>query len=1055
MSPTDRQFKLGVPRLANAITRPRLMAKLQSALTTKLTWVGAPAGSGKTTLAASVFESTSWSVLWVTADGPVEDLSTLLYCLRTLALGYSSSRELPPLEQLPRQGQEAFVQRFFRALFARFSGPTVLVLDNQEEFSAEESDALFKVIVDELPDHVRMLVLSRNAIPPSLSRLRVDGTVSTLTWTDLRLTSGEAEHIAASVHGVEQRQARMLYERSDGWFAGFVVLLEHLAHRAEPPRQTLVPHAENAVAGLFSNLFERATPAVQNFLLTTSFLHEFTLEQAAALSDRQTAQDTLAWLYERNLFIGRSGDGTTYHYHTLFRDYLSARATRELPPPELRAAKLAAAGIAAAKHHFETALRLMLDLAAWQELSSLLETNGGTMLRDGGAAVLERLLSAAPEAERRRHPTLDYWLGLAQLNTTPAAARVHLQRAYAAFSEAHQHRPRILACGAVLHSYFLEWGDYRATDQWMSVLQQARHETETLLPPEDEAQLICCLVGGIHRHLGHPLLEDCAHRALQLLYEVRDATQRAQLGAFALCYFAHQGHWGQGIDLIRDIDTLVNHGAVAPLPRLEWNLLKLLWLMAGYGADIGDSARAELDGFLSLAGTLGVNVLDEVAMAFGVLVALHRLDYPAAGALVSQLQPAVTGRHNLRSQLCWLRATLALVKDNFAEAHRQLDTALEGNQAVGATCSIAQCHLLRAQVYALEGRDGAAVAEIVQLLDIARHTRSAALQHAALLLHAYVLLERGDRVSGLERLREALHLSKQTGQRVIAPWGDPRITRFLYAQALRHDVECEHTRSLITRLDLRPLDQDIPAWPWPISIQLLGAFELSVQGRTQEIVLKGQRRPLDVLRALIALGGRQVPVVVLIDCLWSAEEITPRGALDTALLRLRKILGRDDAVLMNDGKVSLNDQLCWVDAWAFERAADRYLLTHSRGEAEKALALYRGELLGGISPPAWAAPLRERLAAKFQTIVTSLGDEHERAAEWSSAARTYQRALTANGVAEDFYRRLIRCYWRMGQQAEAIQVYRRCCDALHLLTRSGPSAATTALYSQVLESATP
>ena len=36
------------------------------------------------------------------------------------------------------------------------------------------------------------------------------------------------------------------------------------------------------------------------------------------------------------------------------------------------------------------------------------------------------------------------------------------------------------------------------------------------------------------------------------------------------------------------------------------------------------------------------------------------------------------------------------------------------------------------------------------------------------------------------------------------------------------------------------------------------------------------------------------------------------------VLRLRKLLGSSDAVVQQGGKVWLNPELCWVDAWAFE-----------------------------------------------------------------------------------------------------------------------------------------
>lgn len=242
--------------------------------------------------------------------------------------------------------------------------------------------------------------------------------------------------------------------------------------------------------------------------------------------------------------------------------------------------------------------------------------------------------------------------------------------------------------------------------------------------------------------------------------------------------------------------------------------------------------------------------------------------------------------------------------------------------------------------------------------------------------------------------------------------------------------------------------------PWPVSIRTLGQFDLTLQDR-QEMPPKGQRRPLDVLRAIVALGGRGVPVTTLIDSLWDCDQTAPRGAFDTALLRLRKLLARDDAVKLHDGKVTLNADVCWVDAWAFDRAAAHYLKNRLSSDAEQALALYRGTFLGSTSGPLWAAAMRERLSLKFRHIITTLGDQYEHARDWAGAASQYQRGIAVDGNVEDFYRRLIYCYWHMGQQTDAIRVYRRCCEALQALSQRCPSAATTALYRLVVDSPMP
>jgi LuxR family transcriptional regulator, maltose regulon positive regulatory protein len=79
------------------------------------------------------------------------------------------------------------------------------------------------------------------------------------------------------------------------------------------------------------------------------------------------------------------------------------------------------------------------------------------------------------------------------------------------------------------------------------------------------------------------------------------------------------------------------------------------------------------------------------------------------------------------------------------------------------------------------------------------------------------------------------------------------------------------------------------------------------------------RKPQELRQALIAFGGAEVGAGVLIDTLWpDSEGDAAYHALESALYRLRQLLGACDAVRMEGGKVCLNRNLFWVDMWDFD-----------------------------------------------------------------------------------------------------------------------------------------
>src|SRR5580700_2005893 len=107
------------------------------------------------------------------------------------------------------------------------------------------------------------------------------------------------------------------------------------------------------------------------------------------------------------------------------------------------------------------------------------------------------------------------------------------------------------------------------------------------------------------------------------------------------------------------------------------------------------------------------------------------------------------------------------------------------------------------------------------------------------------------------------------------------------------------------------------------TVHVLGRFRL-LAGDAAISIPPRLRKPQELLQALIAFGGTEVSAGVLIDALWpDSEGDAAYHALESALYRLRQLLGTRDAVRMEGGKVSLNRDPLWVDMWKFEEEPQR------------------------------------------------------------------------------------------------------------------------------------
>ena len=291
--------------------------------------------------------------------------------------------------------------------------------------------------------------------------------------------------------------------------------------------------------------------------------------------------------------------------------------------------------------------------------------------------------------------------------------------------------------------------------------------------------------------------------------------------------------------------------------------------------------------------------------------------------------------------------------------------------------------------------------------------------HEALLLmvEAYARLGRAEMAGPDELLARALVRGEADQTSPLFRWLVTGFRRLL-ARAIEGDIEADRARGLIVRFAIAAESPDVVAWPWPIRIRTLGGFALEVEGMAPGSPRKAQKKPLELLQALIAFGAREVPVGALGDALWpDAEGDAAAESLEVTLRRLRKLLGHDAAVAMKDGKLSVNAGLCWLDTWAFERA-------HERAEAalagaadaadgapvdalcERALALYGGSFLAPDDGLPWQLACRQRLAAKFVHLVGLAGERWEKGGAGARAALAYRRALDVEPQAASLRRRL-------------------------------------------------
>jgi len=302
-------------------------------------------------------------------------------------------------------------------------------------------------------------------------------------------------------------------------------------------------------------------------------------------------------------------------------------------------------------------------------------------------------------------------------------------------------------------------------------------------------------------------------------------------------------------------------------------------------------------------------------------------------------------------------------------------------------------------------------------------------------------------------------MARQTQLQGIEPLPLPDAEKLLFFRrtADRQGVDRRGARNAPGVPDPLPIDTISHS----VRIYTLGRFSLLLHGQRARFGRKAPQRPLELLKAVIACGGRDISLSLLTEALWpDSDGDDAKRAFDTTLFRLRKILGDDRVIILREGKVSLNSRYCWTDVWAFERLLGRLNRIRNLDAAgrdavaleqltEQLLALYQDHFLACEDMVSWSVSLRERLRSKYIHNLLETGHYWESHGFWEKAISCYQRGLEVDDLIESFYQRLMVCYLALRRYSEGLATYRRCSRVLAMTLGLQPETETESLNNEL------
>ena len=1052
--------KISRPQVHGVLPRERLFARLDKTRLHPVTWISAPPGAGKTTTVTAYLEARKIGGLWYQVDRDDADPATFCYFLG-LAERQVKSRKRPLplltpeyLADLPR-----YSRRFFQEMFSRLPQGQALVLDNFQE--VPEDSAFHQVIeagLEQIPDGLSVIVISRLDPPQQYSRLVANRRIALLDWETMKLTQEEARGIAALAKGAVGPEADLLHEKSGGWCAGLILLLES-GGLGEAPESKPEANALQGIFGYFaSQLFDRMPAEQRDALLRLSCFPSITIPTAQAITGNPNVAKLLETLYHRHLFTdrresavphrtGQPTDTHAYQFHALFIAFLRQQAESLLGYEQMRSLKRRSANLLRNAAQVEAAFDLFAEAADWDAARSLVLSEAERFLGEGRWKTLVGWIEQIPPDIRIEDPWLLHWMGVATMASDPAAARAPLERAYDVAMRRPDRLCAIQSVASIVETHVLEYTDLRACDKWLPILDTAFSEGIEFDSPESEARSLAAFLNAlVYRDPGHPNIERYVDRALLLFDSSLSADLRTTLSVPLNYWGTNCGRLAVATHVISTLEPVIEASAVSDLRKalfyyatlhyytfLTANATKALDVLGRMRALATDTGFAFIDSWAAhCAGSLPARMrnIDGIEKWLKVMdrsITERAYDH-AMRATFAAMWTGVMGGNPRVAREAALRSMELMDKVGFVP-HQFFNL----NALLWAASETRDLHELEHWVRFSR--------------ELANSTRIQLYAPSILAAQARAYCAIGDRVRGEAALREVMDWAKCRSQGICAAIFLVGWMRDLCELALEYGIETDFAKATIRENGYKPSAPGAANWPWPVRIYTLGEFRIAIDDQPLRHSRKSPKRLLLLLKDLIAQGANDVPIERLIDDLWGDSEAdTARSAVSIAIRRLRDLLGREDALLLKGGLLSLNRDVCWVDALAFETM----LQSRDRTSIESAVALYRGPFLRDDTSAAWAFSRKDRLHEKFVHHTNGIARELENTQDWDAAERCYLHGLDMDDTTESFYQGLIRCHVAHGKRSEARRAYDRMGQRLMEKLGMKPSSASTALYRTLL-----
>ena len=428
---------------ADIVARPRLLEHLEGNVRRPLTVISAPAGYGKSTLAAQWLASSSLPGVWLSLDdGDNAPRSFLAYFVaavrRHSGTACKTTHDLLATTELPTSS------RLAEQLANELEGirrPFILALDDYHRIVNPDIHELLNRLLEHPPRSLHLAIITRRDPPLPVMAMRARGLALEIREADLQFSAEETRSVFSSMADLALSPGNLakIMVELEGWIVGLRMVCLALRNSEDPDAYLSGLHGGIAEFQqyLLEQVLSRQSPEIQHCLLRTSIVERFCgpLCEALCCDDesadpklpRVGGQDFIRAVSEANLFAVNLDDrGDWLRYHHLFQDLLRQLLETRVGPVEVRDLHGRASRWFEASGLVDEALSHAMAAGDVEHAADIVEEHRVGILNEDRWPVLAGWLSRLPEEIVWQRPELllgEAWLAYYRFRI-PALSRI-------------------------------------------------------------------------------------------------------------------------------------------------------------------------------------------------------------------------------------------------------------------------------------------------------------------------------------------------------------------------------------------------------------------------------------------------------------------------------------------------------------------------------------------------------------------------------------------------------------------------------------------------------